>query len=145
MAKQQSTRNKRSSARRATPVELGPRTVWLAGIGAVSLARQQGAHAVSVLVEEGHAVNERLAALRGDIEVRAASLQRDVIAHVEPIRENLESRIGELRRQIVTRVQPWLQRFGFAAAPRRARTPTRKGTRTATAKRGGRRVARKAA
>lgn len=73
------------------------RSVWLAGLGAVSMARQQGQRIVTALVAEGEQISERGENLRSELS------------------RNVKRQVSQTQRQVKGVVKPWVQQAGRVA------------------------------
>jgi poly(hydroxyalkanoate) granule-associated protein len=107
------TRNSKTS--RAQRQDL-PRTLWLASLGAVSLARKHSGDIVATLVTEGEQFRARSGkaarTLAKDLRRAANDARKQVKAYVDPIRRNalrsvreLESGLGERLSDVLGRVK----------------------------------------
>lgn len=106
-----------------TPVAgITPRNVFLAGLGAVSLAQKQGEKTLGMLVEEGEAFKGRTekfaTTLVKDVRRTAAGVERQVKAMVTPLRQRavrtarqVESAIGRMQLPTPAEVQKLIKGF----------------------------------
>lgn len=106
---------KNVSARRGA-LSPSARNVWLASLGAVSLARQQGEKLVTTLVEEGKAIKARGDRLRAGV-VRDANRRADRIARtvrgvVDTLLEQATQVACDLRNGLGERLTEVLGRIG---------------------------------
>lgn len=130
-----------------------PRTLWLASLGAVSLARKRSGDLVATLVTEGEQFRARTGQaarnLAKDVRRAANDARKQVKGYVDPIRRNalrtvraLESGIGERLSEVLGRInlpsKAELRKLlgrGKAlrgrAKPARARKPAARGRRAA--------------
>ncbi len=79
------------------PVVDSAREIWLAGLGAFSVAQQEGGK----IIDEGNKMFEKLVAEGSKLEKRS---RKDVEGVVDDIRSDIESRVGDIRSEIESRV-----------------------------------------
>ena len=107
-------RSKRG-ARKAAPVS-GTRKLWLAGLGAVSVARKQGEKLVSTLVEEGTLARNRagnlVQATARDARRAVEKTRRKVEAVVQPIAQRAKSTVRRYEARVGRSVGAALGRMG---------------------------------
>lgn len=94
-----------------------PRTVWLASLGAVSLAQKHRADIVSTLVTEGEEFSARTGkfarTLAKDVRRAATDARKQVKAYVDPIRRNAIRNVRELESGLGERLADVLSRFNL--------------------------------
>jgi polyhydroxyalkanoate synthesis regulator phasin len=109
----------RKTATSRRPVATTPtaRNVWLASLGAISLVRKQGEKLVTVLVEEGQAIQARTDRLRNRVaeDVRRQVKRQDVAdltARVTSLGSKVKARNAKAtaRRRPATRRKPVAKR-----------------------------------
>jgi polyhydroxyalkanoate synthesis regulator phasin len=97
-----------------------PHELWLAGLGAVSLARKQAIKAYDVLVKEGSqfrtAATKRIDALRQEAGNRVGEVKARVEARVEPVMSRANDVYGTARNELGQRLAPVVNLFGKATA-----------------------------
>jgi len=112
MSKQTKTRR----AARVRTTEETARKLWLAGLGAVSLAQKQSAKLVETLVDEGEdfkARSEKYVARVGrDVRRAAGDAQKQVKGFVTPIRKRAEETVRRFEGAVTDRLGELLGRFG---------------------------------
>ena len=79
------------------PVVDSVREIWLAGLGAFSVAQQEGGK----IIEQGNKMFDKLVAEGSKIEKRT---RKDVEGAVDDVRSEFESRVGDIRSGIESRV-----------------------------------------
>lgn len=79
------------------PVVDSVREIWLAGLGAFSVAQQEGGK----LIEQGNKMFDQLVAEGSKLEKRTS---KDVEGAVDDLRSDIESRVGDIRSGIESRV-----------------------------------------
>lgn len=79
------------------PVVDSVREIWLAGLGAFSVAQQEGGK----IIEQGNKVFDQLVAEGSKLEKRT---RKDVEGAVDDLRSDIESRVGDIRSGIESRV-----------------------------------------
>jgi len=135
---------KQIKARRAagaSKIEIGPRELMLAGLGAVSLTRKQSIRLYGVLVAEGEQLRSRIGNSVGNLSVSVNdgfySLRERVETAVSPVVERAENAYGVVKGEVETRLAPVLARFGVkpAAAKRKRPAAKRPAAKRATTKR----------
>lgn len=109
---------KKSKTRKSTPIQIGRRELWLAGLGAVSLVRKQAEAVLATARSRGAELNARAVALRETARVQAADAIEQAVDRADAV------------------LQPLLARIGRATAPKSAkpRGSARKATRRASRK-----------
>jgi len=100
------------------PVIDSAREVWLAGLGALSVAQQEGEKAIDMgnkmfdqLVAEGGKVEKMMRKdvegayedIRGDIESRVGGIRGEIGSRVEGFRSDVESRVKDIRGEVESR------------------------------------------
>lgn len=107
MAKKLNT--KRSNSRRS-PVPASVNRFWLAGLGAVSMAKARGAQAFDILVREGELLDARAKkSVRGTI----GELREAVDSRVNDTRQELGSRWNRVEQVFEGRVSQVVDRLGI--------------------------------
>jgi hypothetical protein len=136
---------RRPAAKR--PLEIGPRELLLAGLGAVSLTRKQSIKAFDALVAGSGELRSRVGEAVGNASVAVndglyAARER-VEGAVSPLIERAGSTLQVLRGEVEAKVAPVLQRLGVTLPARKpARRPAAKRVaKRATAKRSARKRA----
>lgn len=100
------------------PVATTPtaRNVWLASLGAMSLARKQGEKLVTALVEEGQAIQARSDRLRSgvakDVRRQVNQATRQVKGFVNPLVRQASQVAGDIQNGIGERLTEVLGRIG---------------------------------
>jgi poly(hydroxyalkanoate) granule-associated protein len=100
------------------PVATTPtaRNVWLASLGAMSLARKQGEKLVTALVEEGQAIQARSDRLRNgvakDVRRQVNQATRQVKGFVNPLVRQASQVAGDIQNGIGERLTEVLGRIG---------------------------------
>jgi poly(hydroxyalkanoate) granule-associated protein len=121
--------NNTARARRANDATDAARTLWLAGLGAVSLAQKQGGKLIETLVAEGEDFKlrtERFATtLVRDLRRAANDTQAQVEGVIEPLRAQAVKAVREVEAGITGRFGEVLGRFGIVRKPKAARTVKR--------------------
>ena len=107
MAKNKTTRKTKAAA---APARAG--SIWLAGIGAFSLARKRGQHVLADMVEEGQR-------LRGDAVRRVRARSSDVKASLRGMLTPVQARLDRRARHAAAAL-----RSGFAGALARMGIPS---------------------
>jgi poly(hydroxyalkanoate) granule-associated protein len=83
-----------------TPAAFTPRTMFLAGLGAMSLAQKQGEKTLEMLVDEGEAFkgrSEKFAnTLVKDVRRAAADVERQVKGFVAPLRQRAQRTVKQV-------------------------------------------------
>jgi poly(hydroxyalkanoate) granule-associated protein len=105
MANKKAPRNSRTHATRA-PVEAG--SIWLAGVGAMSLARKQGKALLGDMVGEGHRlqaeatkfVRQSRVGARARIKVLLAQLRAQLQSGAQQATEAVESGLAGVRSRL---------------------------------------------
>jgi poly(hydroxyalkanoate) granule-associated protein len=135
--------NNTARTRRVTERADAARTLWLASLGAVSLARKQGGRLIETLVAEGEDFKlrtERFAStLVHDLRRAANDTQAQVQGVIAPLRAQAVKAVREVEAGISGRFGDVLDRFGIVRKPKAARTVKR------VARRGKARVGRRRA
>lgn len=121
--------NNAPRARRANDAADAARTLWLAGLGAVSLAQKQGGRLIETLVAEGEDFKlrtERFAnTLVRDLRRAANDTQAQVEGVIEPLRVQAVKAVREVEAGISGRFGDVFGRFGIVRTPKAARTVKR--------------------
>ena len=105
---------RKPAARKAeNPVVESAREIWLAGLGAFSVAQEEGAKALErgnkmfdQLVKEGSKLEKKT---RKDVEGAFDDIRSELETRVKDIRGEVENRAGEIRKDVETRLQPVLK------------------------------------
>ena len=101
---------------RATDANAAARKIWLAGLGAVSLAQKQGTKLVETLVDEGEQFRSRgekyVNGMSRDVLRAAEDAQKRVKAFVTPIRKRAEATARRVEGVVSDRLGELLGRFG---------------------------------
>lgn len=104
------------SSRRAVASKTTARTVWLAGLGAMSLARKQGEKLVTALVEEGQTLQTKSDRLRAgvvkDVRRQVNQASRQVKGFVNPLVRQASQVAGDIQNGIGERLTDVLGRIG---------------------------------
>lgn len=107
---------KSMSSRRTVASTPTARTVWLAGLGAMSLARKQGEKLVTALVEEGQTLQARGDRLRAgvakDVRRQVNQASRQVKGFVNPLVRQATQVAGDIQNGIGERLTDVLGRIG---------------------------------
>jgi poly(hydroxyalkanoate) granule-associated protein len=90
------------------PVVDSAREIWLAGLGAFSVAQQEGGK----IIDEGNKMFEKLVAegskleksSRKDVEGVVDDLRSDIESRVDDIRSDIESRVNQFRGDVESRI-----------------------------------------
>ena len=82
------------------PVVDSVREIWLAGLGAFSVAQQEGGK----IIEQGNKMFDQLVAEGSKLEKRT---RKDVEGAVDDLRSDIESRVGDIRSGIESRVNEY--------------------------------------
>lgn len=105
---------KSAASRNTNPVVDSAREIWLAGLGAFSVAQAEGSKILDggnkmfeTLVAEGSRLEKKTRKdvegavddLRSDIESRVGDIRSDIESRINEIRGNVESRFGGVREQ----------------------------------------------
>lgn len=109
-------------ARKAeNPVVESAREIWLAGLGAFSMAQEEGSKVIErgskmfeKLVREGGKFEKKarkdvegaVSDIRGEIETRVSGLRTEVESRVKGIRGEVEGRVDDLREDVEGRLEP---------------------------------------
>lgn len=121
--------NNTTRARRANDASDAARTIWLAGLGAVSLAQKQGGKLIETLVAEGEDFKlrtERFATtLVRDLRRAANDTQAQVEGVIEPLRAKAVQAVREVEAGVTERFGDVLGRFGIVRKPKAVRTVKR--------------------
>jgi poly(hydroxyalkanoate) granule-associated protein len=108
-------KNTRRVTRTATANE-ATRKLWLAGLGAVSLAEKQGKKIIETLVEEGEQFKARTgkttATLVKDVRRAANDAQKQVKGYVTPIKQRAQKAVKRIESNIGDTIGEVLGRFG---------------------------------
>lgn len=133
--------------RTSKPQNDAARTVWLAGLGAVSIAQKQGNKLVETLVDEGEQFRARsgkfVSTLQRDarrqaqaVRGRIEEMRGQIDGYIGPVKQRATKAARKLETQVGTRLDTLLARLG-APANGKARTLVARATRAtkATAKR----------
>lgn len=92
------------------------RTLWLATLGAMSLAQQQGEKAINALVAEGTVFQNKAKkfskTLNNDAKKFKANVEKKVTGLVSPIRERATKNVQEVESAVTERIGAVLGRFG---------------------------------
>lgn len=92
------------------------RTLWLATLGAMSLAQQQGEKAINALVAEGTVFQNKAKkfskTLNNDAKKFKANVEKKVNGLVSPIRERATKNVQEVESAVTERIGAVLGRFG---------------------------------
>ncbi len=127
----------------ARKIEVGPRELMLAGLGAVSLTRKQSLKFYGVLVAEGEQLRSRIGNRVGNVSVTMNdgyyAMRERVETVVAPVVARVETVLETVKGEVESRLQPVLIRFGVATAPKTARkrpAAKRPAAKRAAAKRG---------
>lgn len=109
----------------ARKIEVGPRELMLAGLGAVSLTRKQSVKFYGVLVAEGEQLRSRIGNSVGNVSVAMNdgyyAVRERVETAVAPVVARVETAYETVKGEVESRLQPVLIRFGVATAPKTAR------------------------
>ena len=101
---------------RSTAATEPTRKLWLAGLGAVSLAQKQGTKLVETLVDEGEQFKARsekyVAGLSRNARRTASDVQKQVKGFVTPIRKRAEDTVRKFEGAVTDRLGELLGRFG---------------------------------
>lgn len=104
-----------------SPAGIGPRELWLATLGAASLARKQGLQLARTAVERRDAVVHQAIGMAQclvtDATERVRNARRVAERAVAPVRERAEAVATILADDLQLRVSPLLARLGLAAKP----------------------------
>jgi poly(hydroxyalkanoate) granule-associated protein len=92
------------------------RKLWLAGLGAVSLAQKQGQKLVDTLIDEGEDFRDRTeklaTTLAKDVRRTGAEVRKRIKARITPIRQSALRAAREIEAGISARLGNVLGRFG---------------------------------
>ena len=88
---------KPAASKNMNPVVDSAREIWLAGLGAFSVAQQEGGK----IIDEGNKMFEKLVAEGSKLEKRS---RKDVEGVVDDLRSDIESRVDDIRGEIESRV-----------------------------------------
>jgi poly(hydroxyalkanoate) granule-associated protein len=131
--------------RTSKPQNDAARTVWLAGLGAVSIAQKRSGKLVDTLVTEGEQFRARSGkfvsslqrdarrqaqAVRGQIE----QVRGQIVGYIGPVQQRATQAARRLEKQVGTGLDSLLARIGVPAKSK-ARTLIARTTRTTKAKR----------
>ena len=101
---------------RAAAANEASRKVWLASLGAVSLAQKQGNKIIETLVEEGEQfrvrTNKTTATLVKDVRKAANDAQKQIKAYVTPIKQRAVKAVRKVESNIGETIGDVLGRFG---------------------------------
>jgi poly(hydroxyalkanoate) granule-associated protein len=104
------------TSRRPTATTPIPRNLWLASLGAVSLARKQGEKIVTALVEEGQAIQARGERFRNglakDVRRQVDQASRQVKGFVDPLVRQVAQVAGDIQNGVGERLTDVLGRIG---------------------------------
>lgn len=140
MAANKKTLAKKNPAKHAPETAL--RQLWLAGLGAVAIARRETLNAANDALTRFDALKRQAAKLVGDA-------QDNVRGGIASVREQGEARVGQFSAEVEARLAPVLVKLGLKPKPatrsrRTAKKPAKAARRTATrGKTAGKRVANK--
>jgi poly(hydroxyalkanoate) granule-associated protein len=116
-------------ARRVVEGADAARTLWLAGLGAVSLAQKQGGKLIETLVAEGEDFKvrtERFAnTLVRDLRRAANDAQAQVEGVIEPLRAKAVQAVRDVEAGVNERFGDVLGRLGLVRKPKAVRTVKR--------------------
>jgi poly(hydroxyalkanoate) granule-associated protein len=115
--------------RRSNEAAEAARTLWLASLGAVSLAQKQGGKLIGTLVAEGEDFKlrtERFAnTLVRDLRRAANDVQVQVEVNIEPLRAKAVKTVRQIEAGVNERFGDVLGRIGLVSKPKAARTVKR--------------------
>ena len=144
-----SKQNKTRRSARATSANDTARKLWLAGLGAVSLAQKQGTKIVETLVDEGEQFRTRsekyVNGMSRDVRRAADDAQKRVKAFVTPIRKRAEATVRRFEGVVTDRLGDLLGRFGVPSKSEVEELNERVGTLNREIKTGARKPTRKTA
>lgn len=120
-----STTTRRRSPRK---IEVSPRTVLLAGIGAASLGRKQAIKSIDGLAELPDVIRQRADDAAREAGSRVAKFRKQAKARLAPVKKQVAGFAQQAQAEFETRFAPVLVKLG-AKAP--AKRNARKSTRTA--------------
>ena len=110
------TKTKTRRAQRAGTANEATRKIWLAGLGAVSLAQKQGTKLVDTLVAEGEQFRHRgekyFNGIDRDLRRTATDVQKQVRGFVTPLRKRAEDTVRKVEGAVSERLGDLLGRFG---------------------------------
>jgi len=122
----------------AKPRNDAARTVWLAGLGAVSIAQKQGGKLVETLVSEGEQFRARSEKFVGtfarDARRQAKAVRGQIAGYIGPVRQRATQAARRIETQVGTGLDTLLARIGVPAGSK-ARTLIARTTRISKAKR----------
>ena len=112
------TKAKRATrASRDTTANEAARKLWLAGLGAVSLAQKQGTKLVETLVDEGEQFRARsekyVTTVSRDMRRTATDVEKQIRGFVTPIRKRAEDSARRFEGVVTDRLGNLLGRFGI--------------------------------
>jgi poly(hydroxyalkanoate) granule-associated protein len=117
--------NNTARARRANEAADAARTLWLASLGAVSLAQKQGGKLIGTLVSEGEDFKvrtERFAnTLVRDLRRAANDVQVQVEVNIEPLRAKAAKAVRQIEAGVNERFGDVLGRIGLVRKPKAVR------------------------
>ena len=115
MSKHIKAKRAKRATRTTTPNE-ATRKLWLAGLGAVSIAQKQSAKLVETLVDEGEQFRTRgekyVTGVSRDVRRAADDAQKRVKSFVTPIRKRAEQTVRRFEGVVTERLGELLGRFG---------------------------------
>ena len=140
------TKAKRTA--RADAANEAARKIWLAGLGAVSLAQKQGTKIVETLVDEGEQFRSKsekyVNGVNRDVRRAAEDAQKRVKAFVTPIRKRAEDTARRFESVVSDRLGDLLGRFGVPSKSEIDELSVRVGTLNRDLKTGARKTAKAA-
>ena len=111
--------SKRAKTKRTTrdsTANEAARKLWLAGLGAVSLARKQGTKLVETLVDEGEQFRARsekyVTGVSRDVRRATTDVEKQIRGFVTPIRKRAEDTVRRFEGAVSDRLGDLLGRFG---------------------------------
>jgi DNA anti-recombination protein RmuC len=119
---------RRPAARKAATrkLELTPRAVLLAGLGAVSLGRKQAQESLEALAANAGELRARADDAAREAGARVAKLRKQAQTRLAPVQKQAEAFARQAEQQFETTFAPVLARFGVAAKPAKRRAPARR-------------------
>jgi DNA anti-recombination protein RmuC len=119
---------RRSNARKpaAQKLELTPRAMLLAGIGAVSLGRKQAQASLEALAANAEDLRARADDAAREAGARVAKLRKQAQTRLAPVQKQAEAFARQAEQQFETTVAPVLAKFGVATQAKARRAPARR-------------------
>lgn len=113
----------RKTRRTASTSETTVRHLWLAALGAVSVARREALTAAGIAYEEALKFRRNAARVAGDVRDIARGAAMTVQEHVQA---RVEPKVGEFSAEVEARLAPVLDKLGLKPQPKKPARKARK-------------------